>query len=460
MLLWPTVKINPAIRLRGEYRIAQFGGPTAHDYHTEVVPGTANALSEGRWTTFWATLQTPWGVFGLGKRPWVFGTALQYDGSDAATTETVLLVVPYGPISLGVGFYPYRYAGSSPVGLDDPFDLQTPQYFSQADRSGSLINNALSFCTYSAGQLQAGILGCYGNFHIGPEAQLTANSRTAQDSDYFHGSTFVKYNNGLVFLNAEVAWLYWTDRLSDPTSAIGLPNPRYTEQWRYAIVAGFIAGPARVSLLHAWTPGPDRRKGSLIDKQSCAFVWHPTFDTHLGNFSVWRPFNYLFSYDYGSGLNAYNLSGDGYVRDACVFAARIDYALAANLQVYASFLWAERTSNGYGWGCIGPNDPQFNGKPNDGNIAINLSGAAGSPNIPDGGLGYEIDLGFDWQLLEGWTMNATVGFWQPGQWFQYACIDRSVPNWNVPTRANFFGTRPNRAIDPIVGGALCFSVSF
>jgi hypothetical protein len=180
------------------------------------------------------------------------------------------------------------------------------------------------------------------------------------------------------------------------------------------------------------------------------------------------------SYNYGAGLNAYNLSFDGYMRDANVFAARVDYAVAANLNIYGTFFWAERTSNGYGWGCIAPNDP---GDPlvaaaptppvllapsgvNDGNIRISVNGAPGSPNIPDPALGWELNAGFDWKLLEGLTTGVLVAYWFPGKWFRYACIDRSVGNWNIPSAGNFWGTRPDRSIDPLLGGQVTLNYSF
>ena len=58
--------------------------------------------------------------------------------------------------------------------------------------------------------------------------------------------------------------------------------------------------------------------------------------------------SFLLGYIYGGWFNAYNMSLDGYIRDAWVLGARVDYAVAANLNCYATFLWAERTSNGYG----------------------------------------------------------------------------------------------------------------
>ena len=120
------------------------------------------------------------------------------------------------------------------------------------------------------------------------------------------------------------------------------------------VETGVFCGPAKVSFISAWTPGPDRRNSTLIGKQSAAFVWHPTFDLFLGNYDVFRPYSWLFTYNYGSGFNAYNLSLDGYLRDAWFLGSRVDYAVAANLNVYGTFAWMERTSNGYGWGAIAP----------------------------------------------------------------------------------------------------------
>ncbi len=328
------------------------------------------------------------------------------------------------------------------------------QYFSRADGSGSFSRDFLAFLVYNGGPLYAGILGSYGAYHIGPEATLydpPVQLPIAQDSDLFHGTTFVKYNNGRFFFNAEAAWLYWTDKYHfDPNSVFTPPKRQYIEQWRYMVEFGAMAGPAKISLLHAWTPGPDRRNATLIDKQPAAFVRHANFDRQLGNCDVLRPYSFMFGYNYGSGLNAYNLNWDGYLRDASVFAARLDYAVASNLNLFGTFFYANRTSNGYSWGCIGPNTGAgaFD-LPRDGNLEFYFNRFPASPNISDTALGYEIDAGFDWKLLEGWTASVLVGYWQPGRWFNYACIDRSVANWAA---GNFFGTRPDRTIDPIIGG--------
>ncbi|MBM4327895.1 MAG: hypothetical protein FJ118_12115 [Deltaproteobacteria bacterium] len=477
--LEPQIKVSEAIRLRAKLRLGTYDNPFFQDYHTQDAPGTELAFSEGQWTMFWFTANTPWGTFGVGKRPWLFGNALQYDGSDSTSTESVVLAVPYGPLDIGIGFYPYRFAGASNIAIysvSDPYDLPQystvggtsvrGQYFSHADKSGGFSKDFLAFVTYWSGAFHVGALGVYGKYHIGPEALLvdSADPLTSrlvpQDSELFHGSAFVKYFNGRFFFNTEAAWLYWTDRWDSAASPIGLPTRRYIEQWRYMVELGAMAGPLKVTLFHAWTPGPDRRNGVFIDRQPAAFVRHPTYDTHLGNHTLFRPYSYLFAYDYGSGLEAYNLTGNGYVRDASVLAVRLDYAIAANMNVHGGFFWAQRTSHGYSWACIGPNETAFNGIAADGNVDFNLNRYPASPNIPDTDLGYEILLGLHWKLLEGLVAHVEFGMWQPGMWFSYACIDRSVAGWNNGSAANLFGTRPDRKIDAIIGGEFALTVQF
>jgi hypothetical protein len=496
---FPKIKINEAIRFSAKLRLGTYNDPIASDYHTYDAPGANRPFSEGQWTMFWVAAQTPLGSLGIGKRPWIFGTGLQYDGTEAATTESVALVAPFGPLDLGIAFYPYRFIGSSsiasvrwaadtafvPIVGDDHFNspiyaladgtLVFGQYFSRADTSGTAGRDFLAFVTYYGGPLYAGILGSYTSYHIGSEALLIDPDNppvfpvVPQDSDFFHGTAFIKYNNGRLFFNAEAAWFYWTDRWSGDLNAVvpsqnpggTVPNPTYVEQWRYMVEFGAVSGPAKLSFLHAWTPGPDRRAGIIIGKQPAAFVRHPNFDNHLGNYSVFRPYAFMFGYNYGAGINAYNLNGTGYVRDAFVLATRLDYAVAANLNLFGTFFYADRTSNGYSWGCIGPNAGRgaFPFFP-DGNVNFNFNRYPASPNIPDTTLGYEIDAGFDWKLLEGCTAGVLVAYWQPGKWFSYACIDRSVPGWETGAPGNLFGTRPGRGIDPVLGGQFSLNFSF
>ena len=167
------------------------------------------------------------------------------------------------------------------------------------------------------------------------------------------------------------------------------------------------------------------------------------------NTGVFRPYSYLMVYGYGLGTSFARDTGNGFVQDATFYGGRLDYAAAANLNLFGSFAWAERFSqSGFLWGCLRPatnlpaggasntltvattTAPGVGGmfttttQPYAGQVAFNNSSPSGGnrfPTIPDGALGYEIDAGFDWKLLEGLTARCTMGYWVPGKWFRYAC---------------------------------------
>ena len=111
--VWPEVRINPAVRFRGKYRLGDYGDPNASDYITNTRPGIDVATSDGQWTLWWISAQTPWGILVVGKRPEDFGTGMQYDGTRNTTGEGMLLVSDYGPFR----FAPTR---SSPSGRKRP----------------------------------------------------------------------------------------------------------------------------------------------------------------------------------------------------------------------------------------------------------------------------------------------------------------------------------------------------
>ena len=184
------------------------------------------------------------------------------------------------------------------------------------------------------------------------------------------------------------------------------------------------------------------------------------------------------TYTYGSGLNFRNSLGEGGLTDASVVATRLDYAVAANLNWYGSFIWAWR-NGGWPWGVLtidqgsvgaagginGLNAVQVFGINVQGGPALQNGTVGFAPNIPDNNLGYELTTGVDWKLLEGLTMNLRGAYWQPGEWFKFACLDRSVvtttlaglgvalPNGHnalAPVGGPFgFGVNPGKSIDPI-----------
>ncbi len=175
----PQVRINPAMRFRGEYRIGQFGDPVASAYVNSTSPGVQVAISEGQWTMWWFSAQTPWGMVVVGKRPFTFGSGLQYNGGEDLTSESLLLVAPGGPFRIGLGFYPWRRQPENTFRQDQPnnsFPLPpedprvNPDY-NLGDLNALLNVSPVAFLTYDSGPLSFGIVAQYFSYHRGPESQ-------------------------------------------------------------------------------------------------------------------------------------------------------------------------------------------------------------------------------------------------------------------------------------------------
>ena len=484
------LRLNEAVRLRGGYRIGSWQDPIASAYVNSTGPGVQVAISEGQWTMWWLSAQTPWGIVVAGKRPFTFGCGLQYNGGEDYTSESLLLVAPSGPFRIGLGFYPFRRQPDNPFRQDspnnayaeptnDPYNAQPPgnPYFNPGDLSALLAVSPTAFLAYDSGPLSLGIMAEYFSYHRGPESQRLQSDRQAfpaSDIVSTDGGVFVKYNNGRFFLNAELDWVNKTTKFHRSLNGtfFGTPErtdgrgslfaPQYIEAWRGMVETGALCGPVKASFIYAWLPGPDRRNGVLIDRQPYFYGF--------GNYGLFAPYSLIMDFYYGAGIDLFNLNTDGYMNDASILAMRLDYAIASNLNVFGSFFWADRAStSGYGWGFIRPIDPADVTATIPGSRVIfsNLGtyNAATTttpvaPTIPDNNLGWEIDIGIDWKLLEGWNTRFSAGYWQPGKWFNYACIDKTVQNWDNPSSTNNFGINPGRGIDPIFGMKVKFIVSF
>jgi hypothetical protein len=133
------------------------------------------------------------------------------------------------------------------------------------------------------------------------------------------------------------------------------------------------------------------------------------------------------------------------------------------------------SKSGWGWGFIRPvaTTASADGNVQPGALVLTRDNTrTGAPSIPDTNLGWEIDSGFDWKLLEGLVINATFAYWQPGNWYKFACVDKSVPNWAtvtggaVPalgggnTNPALWGINPARSIDAIWGLELIVRADF
>jgi hypothetical protein len=475
------LRMNKALRVRGLYYIGEWtpgvpsvegfqqdarGNLPASEYLSFRFPGIQQSFSPGYWNTLWLTADLPWGILSVGKRPNTFGMGLGWNGDFTRSTESFSLSAPYGPLRIGLSFYPSRRA----------FTDGTSYYNQDYDKNDTRIHHITAQMTYKCGPMDAGVRGTFVEGHRGGEGKIvvpaTRNTGLYRDRDDFYGAMYLKYYTGMLFFNAEVDWYQRTDRNRRKTAA-GAPAPNvrdtYVEHWRWAIETSALSGPARLGLLYAWLSGGDRRNGAQIDRNG--IIRTDTFS----NTGLFRPYSYLMVYSYGLGNFIDTTTTYGYAEDASVYGARLDYSVAANLNMYGTFFWADRASkSGFGWGAIAPNPTLANGEVQFGPSAPDSgAGPTGAPNIPDTNLGWEVDLGMDWKLIEGLNVLTTLAYWQPGNWFKYACVDKSVPGWgaitqivgpapigltgNDPVR---WGINPDRAIDPIWGLRIVVSGEF
>lgn len=250
----------------------------------------------------------------------------------------------------------------------------------------------------------------------------------------------------------------------------------WADAWEVEL--GAICGPAKLTLAGFYHSGDDRRGGFLdywgaisspnpyhgaatvYDKQTQFLVFG-------GAREAIAPYQFLMGL-YGTGNNTYDVRGYGAFQDFLGYAARLDYAVAANLNVFTSFMYADRASNtgtpvaAYRGGV--PNTIRVS--PGFGSTYFGQYGAVGLPlaflgggtpgqfapvpNVPDNYLGWEWDAGVNWKLLEGMTFNTLIAYWQPGDWFKWAYVDYGS---TVTATINGvpYPVNPNRGIDPIIG---------
>ncbi len=212
-------------------------------------------------------------------------------------------------------------------------------------------------------------------------------------------------------------------------------------------------GPLVTRVFYCFMPGPDRRHGVYIDRQP--FIQ----ELPQQAFGLFDPYSSLLSYRFGAGVNA-----PGHISDASVFAVKLDYALAANLFLEGSLLYAIRNSHGYAMGFVRPDISAVTVAKNFGNVVYaeppGSTPTIPAPSIPERDLGWEATTAILWELLEGWAVSARVSCWRPGKWFNYACIDKGVLNWDHPSAANGWGVRPDRVIDPVISFEISLGATY
>ncbi|HTY26195.1 MAG TPA: hypothetical protein VMC85_23905, partial [Desulfomonilaceae bacterium] len=207
MVMNPEIRVNPAVRIRGQYWIGSFNNynfssgaagnvfdqaaltwaPTlgvntdlGAGYYMNQQTGSAisRPIATGQWNLLWATAQLPWGTLVFGKRPAPFGMGLgNGEGERTVCSESLALVAPYGPLRIGLYMYPWRQGvfldhfrninwGSSSLSAPSTAvgryvnNTTGTRYEKLWDLSGIRLQLPHSgfFVTYSNGPLEAGVI--------------------------------------------------------------------------------------------------------------------------------------------------------------------------------------------------------------------------------------------------------------------------------------------------------------
>ncbi|MGO9116444.1 MAG: hypothetical protein ACLQPD_02410 [Desulfomonilaceae bacterium] len=402
----------------------------------------------------------------------------------------------FATVKFGFGFFPWIQdiiiVNFNPDSYS-PLTTKLPWPWNNYDVNLAQRASILAYLMWQNDVLYFDVGTLYSASHAGPElAQSTADRVVFPPTDRWtnEGWVFLDFCNNRLRLRTELDWFTRETRyqpsfngtffgfndppiplLPGPIAAQTPPGPPHVDgsgspfvvqqiqSLRFMAQGDLYCGPWMFTLFYSHMPGPDRRHGILIQRQPYINTVEQT------GLDAFYSMSSLLAFRYGGGVNS-----PGDLSDASTIAGRIEYALAANLHVRASYLNATRVSHGYGWGWIRPSPilPRFGQVDYDPELRSYLAQSPvprnpfteNIPAIPARDLGWEIDAGMHWQLLDQFVVDLNFSYWRPGKWFNYACVDRSVPGWNNPTAANNWGINPDRTIDPVMGFELALLYSY
>jgi hypothetical protein len=450
LTLEPELRVNPAIRVHGVYTIGgmrhkyfqnYIGGygmgigtpPLERYYMSQTSMNAYDTAAIGSWEQIRATIQLPIGLISIGVKDFPFGTGATF--ANNTREEVFVTVLPYGPFRWIHGIW------LANMGVD------SWNIVPDKDSKPSLFQTLLF--TYDVATLNLGGQVIWRTRHFNAADAAPA---LGADHNTLLWLAFLKYNNGRFFAAAEYA------TVQVDVYHLGAP-PTYVEAYHWWSELGAVAGPAKLRLLYAIA------SGLVHDNNNITKAYEPW----PINYQAMKPYQFLMFETFAGGNNGgWNatdvtfVSDDhGMMSDAYCYAARIDYAVASNLNIWGSYIWAHRLERAGAWkGGILSTGADATAAQRQGFVARNFGAASGelggpvNPFVDDGYLGWELGIGADWKLLENLNMHVQWNYWQVGDWFDQAYQAVGVRGGAVVNDALLVGRSP---IQSIIGS---FLISF
>ncbi len=463
MTLEPVIEVNKAITISGSLNLTSLGiwsDGQPYKNNGQGYPGAVNdcyvpinELFSGvnapntYLTMQWikCLIKTPMLDFNLGFRTSGVGMGL-WKNAKQYPSASFEVIATYGPLRFGL--IPYFGRSQSQWSTNGTSRNEGAKALQRQSLRRNFITAWEGEIFYSAGNLDAWIQSdsfCQSlTDHVTPRqtatgqvtnggTQITTVSTTGlttlpgdlsvsqpdnpgQDFLRYRITSGFRYANCRTFCNAEYVALYqWHSGRgmgSPPPAAANLVQKNQNvDSALYGIEAGYMAGPAKITGNYVVATGNDPSNRVTSGEAK---------DGDEGMSSIYmKDWGYLMYFLYGTGT-CWDVAGQGQPTNMRHVGGRLDYAVAANLNVYGlySYSWRDHPNAfrlGGDYLCSAQtfsNDDVFNSQ----------KGAFVGHAVPDSArdIGWEVDAGVSWQLLSNFTCNTTLAFWQPGTWWSYA----------------------------------------
>jgi hypothetical protein len=248
-----------------------------------------------------------------------------------------------------------------------------------------------------------------------PDQRGTAINATATpeaDVIRYRQTAAMKYFNGRYFFNAEIDWFTrWSSgRGIGQTTALVNQNDD-NDAFLYGLETGLLCGPAKLTVNYVRATGDD--PSTRITTEDAA-------SSEAGLSACYmKDWGYLMYYMYGTG-DGWDAAGYGQPTNLNHLGARLDYAIASNLNVFAVYAYAWR-GNPTAYRLGGNYQLGLQAWTNE-DIRLSQLGQFQGHAVPDSAreIGWEVDLGINWKLLENLTWDSTLAYWKPGTWWPFA----------------------------------------